>query len=51
VSRVRKLEREVEERFDEANVLESKTTRDHYLFLQPRKRLETCLLSKRGFQE
>jgi len=32
-----------EERFDEDNVLESKTTRDCYLSLRPIKRLESHL--------
>jgi len=51
VRRVRKLGREVEERFDEDNVLESKMTQDCHLSLQPGKRLENCLLCKGGFPE
>jgi len=46
VRRVKKLEKEVEERSDK-----SKMTQDHCLFLQPSKRLENYLLYERGFLE
>jgi len=49
VRRVRKLEREIEERFDEDNMLKGKMTRDCCLSLQPSKRLESCPLCKGGF--
>jgi len=46
-----KVRRDAEGRLDEDNMLKGKTTRDHHLFLQPSKRLETCLSCKGGFQE
>ena len=49
--RIEKVKRDAEGRLDEDNTLKGKTTRDHHLFLQPSKRLETCLLCKGGFQE
>jgi len=36
-----KLKREVTRRLDKDNVLESKMTQNHHLYLQPSKRLET----------
>jgi len=39
-----RLDKEVEERFDKNNTLESKTTRDCRLSLWPIKRLESYLL-------
>ena len=51
VDRIRKLEREVEERIDKDNALKSKTTRDRHLLLLPNKRLENCLLCEGGFLE
>ena len=39
--RTKKLRSEAVERLDEDNMLESKTTQDHHLCLQPSKRLET----------
>jgi len=38
---IEKLRREVTGRLDENNALEGKTTRNHCLYLQPSKRLET----------
>jgi len=49
--RLERLDREVEERFDEDNMLESKTTRDHYLSLQPIKKLKSYLLFRKKPQE
>jgi len=51
VNRIRKLEREVEERIDEDNALESKITQDHCLLLLPSKRLKNYLLCEGGFLE
>jgi len=51
VRRVRKLGRKIEKRFDEDNVLESKTTQDYRLSLQFDKRLKNCLLCEGGFPE
>jgi len=51
VDRIRKLERVVEGRIDEDNVLESKTTQDCCLLLLPNKRLEDHLLCEGGFLE
>jgi len=39
--KIRKLGREIEERIDEDNRLEDKTTQDHYLLLLPSKRLKS----------
>ena len=45
VEGLERSDKEIEEElFDEDNVLESKTTRDRCLFLQPSKRLESYLL-------
>jgi len=41
--RLEKLRKELARRLDKDNVLESKTTQDRYLYLQPSKRLETQL--------
>jgi len=41
---IKKLEKEVKRRIDKDNTLESKTAWDHYLSLQPIKRLESHLL-------
>ena len=49
--RLERLDREVEERFDEDNMLERKTTRDHYLYLQLIKRLKSYLLFRKKPQE
>ena len=48
---IRKLEREIERRIDKDNTLESKTTWDYHLFLQPSKRLKNHLSCKGGFLE
>ena len=45
------MKRDTEGRLDKDNRLESKTTRDCHLLLQPGKRLKTYLLCKGGFQE
>jgi len=44
VEGLERSDREVEERFDEDNMLESKTTQDHCLSLWPIKRLKSHLL-------
>jgi len=49
--RLERSDREVEKRFDEDNMLESKMTRDHYLSLQPIKRLKSYLLFRKKPQE
>ena len=49
VERLGESRREVEERIDEDNVLESKITWDCCLSLQPIKRLEGYLLCRGGF--
>jgi len=49
--RIEKLRREVVGRLDENNILESKTTQDCCLRLQPGKRLETWLSCEGGFLE
>jgi len=46
-----KLKKEAEGRSDKDNRLNGKTTQDRCLFLQPSKRLKTCLLCKGGFLE
>jgi len=51
VRRVRKLEKEVEGKFDKGNVLEGKMTQNCYLSLQPSKRLESHPSCERGFLE
>ena len=51
VERLGKLEKEIEERIEEDNMLKSKTTWDHCLSLQPIKRLESHLLCRGEFQE
>jgi len=48
---IEKVRRDAKERLDEDNVLESKTTQDCHLCLQPNKRLETHLSCEGGFQE
>ena len=49
--RTEKLRSEAARRLDEDNMLESKTTQDHHLCLQPGKRLETQPLHKGEFPE
>jgi len=49
--RTEKLRREAVGRLDEDNVLESKTTRDRCLCLQPSKRLEIWPSCEGGFLE
>jgi len=49
--RLERLDREIKERFDEDNMLERKTTRDHYLSLQLIKRLKSYLLFRKKPQE
>ena len=49
--RLERLDREIKERFDEDNMLEKKTTRDHYLSLQLIKRLKSYLLFRKKPQE
>jgi len=46
-----KLRREAVGRLDEDNALESKTTQDRHLYLQPSKRLKTQPLCEGGFPE
>jgi len=49
--RIRKLGREIKERFNKDNVLKGKKTRDCHLLLQPSKRLKNHLLCEGGFLE
>jgi len=49
VRRVEKLEKEVEERFDENNILKGKITQDHCLSLWLSKRLERYPLCEEEF--
>jgi len=51
VNRIRKLGREIEERVDKDNMLESKMTQDCHLLLWPSKRLENCLSCEERFLE
>jgi len=51
VKRIRKLEKEVEERFNKDNTLKNKIAQDHHFSLQLIRKLKSHLLFRKELQE